>query len=240
MRRGACTEPSSLYDYIYSWKDYAAEAVQVAEILAREGAGEGSALLEAACGTGRYLEHLTPRYAVTGFDLDARMLRQARWRVPTGHFFLADMAEVHTAASFDALLCLFGGVGYLEPERALGAGMASFFQALRPGGVILIEPWVTPAEFVPDQPWLQTYSAPNFKLARVVVPRREGLRCVLDFHYQLARAGARVEQLHSQETLWLHEREAVQQAAERAGLRTRWTREGFMHGAHLLIGRRPA
>lgn len=232
------TRPEDLYDFVYSWKDYGAEAAAVRELLAAEGLREGSAVLEAACGTGRYLEHLQQWFDVSGFDLDPTMLRAARWRVSKGEFVLGDMSCFQADVPSDALLCLFGGVGYLSPGEQLAAGAAAFYRSVRPGGVALIEPWVEPAEFVAGRAWMQTYVAANFKLARLVVPRREGNRCVLDFHYQLARAGHRVEQLRAAEILWLHPLATLINVFENVGFEVRLTGQGFMPSKHLLICRR--
>ena len=232
------TRPEDLYDYVYSWKDYGSEAKAVRQLLAAEGIKAGSSVLEAACGTGRYLEHLQQWFEVSGFDLDSTMLRTARWRVPRGAFFLGDMSSLQVEVSSDVLLCLFGGVGYLSPGEQLAAGAAAFYNSVRPGGVALIEPWVEPAELVAGRSWMQTYVSTNFKLARLVVPRREGDRCVLDFHYQLARAGHRVEQLRSAEILWLHPTATLIEQFEGVGFEVRLTDQGFMPSKHLLICRR--
>jgi SAM-dependent methyltransferase len=237
--RSAGTSAEDLYDYVYSWKDYDGEAESIRQILIEEGVGEGSAVLEAACGTGRYLEHLSRWFEVSGFDLDPAMLRAACWRVPDGTFFSADMSGFSIPSPCDALLCLFGGVGYLEPTSARAAGAAAFFAAVRPGGVALLEPWVEPDEFEAGRAWMQTYVSSNFKLARLVVPRREGRRCVLDFHYQLARAGHRVEQLRGTETLWLHPIDDLVADLEATGFQVQRTNRGFMPSGNLLICRRP-
>lgn len=49
---------AALYDVLYSFKDYAAEAAAVRERLAARGGPEGARVLEAACGTGEHLRHL--------------------------------------------------------------------------------------------------------------------------------------------------------------------------------------
>ena len=239
MRARGGTRAEDLYDYVYSWKNYSEEAATVRRLLLSEGVAEGGRILEAACGTGRYLMHLQQWFSVAGFDLDRSMLRAARWRVPDGIFFLGDMSNFSVDGPCDALLCLFGGMGYLEPSTALASGAAAFFAAVRPGGVALVEPWVEPDEFVPGEAWMQTYAATNFQLARLVVPRREGERCVLEFHYQLARAGGRVEQLRSTEILYLHPLQRLVSALSSAGFQVETTGEGFMSSGHLLICRRP-
>lgn len=233
------TQPEDLYDYVYSWKNYGEEASAIRRILLEEGLSEGDRVLEAACGTGRYLMHLQQWFSVSGFDLDRTMLRSARWRVPSGMFFLGDMSKFTVHAPCDALLCLFGGMGYLEPSLSLSAGAAAFFAAVRPGGIALIEPWVEPDEFVSGQAWMQTYASANFQLARLVVPERDGRRCVLKFHYQLARAGGRVEQLQGTETLFLHPLEDLRSVLVDAGFCVQLSDQGFMPSGHLLICRRP-
>ena len=45
---------ADLYDLIYHFKDYAAEAARLRELL--EGVAAGAWITEAACGTGKYLE----------------------------------------------------------------------------------------------------------------------------------------------------------------------------------------
>ncbi|MEL6346719.1 MAG: class I SAM-dependent methyltransferase [Myxococcota bacterium] len=234
MRPGA----AALYDYIYAYKDYEGDAQKIHLLLNEAGVGNGSDVLEAACGTARYLECLQPWFSVSGFDLDREMLRQAAWRVPGGDFFQANMETFQPGRVWDALLCLFGGVGYLDPEEGLLRGLLAFHTALRPGGVLLVEPWVTPERFEPGKAWMQTYTAPNFKLARLVVPRLEGRQCVLEFHFQVARGGGRVEQLRSTERLWLHPLGLVVDCAREIGFSVELTRQGFMADGHLLICKR--
>jgi len=229
---------ADLYDYIYSWKDYAGEARRAAEILRGEGIGAGARLLEAACGTGRYLEHLQDDFVVSGYDLDPQMIRLAQWRVPRGTFSLGNMRSFVPQEPVDGMLCLFGGVGYLAPGAALREGIASFARAVRPGGVLLIEPWVTPERFGSGEAWLQTYVSPGFQLGRVVVPRLEGRQCVLEFHFQLARAGGRVQRSVATERLWLHTLDEVRAAAEDEGFTVALTGQGFMADRHLFVCRR--
>ena len=42
------------------------------------------------------------------------------------------------------------------------------------GGVLVIEPWITPEDWRVGEPHLQTYDSPDLKLARANVARREG------------------------------------------------------------------
>ena len=54
----------------------------VRQLLVDQGLKWETRLLEGACGTGRYLEHLAHHFDVAGFDLDSEMLTEARRRLP--------------------------------------------------------------------------------------------------------------------------------------------------------------
>ena len=62
---------AEIYDTVYSFKDYAAEAERVNELIQSRRPGAAS-LLDVACGTGKHLEQLRRWYAVEGVDLDRR------------------------------------------------------------------------------------------------------------------------------------------------------------------------
>ncbi len=47
----------------------------------------GNALLDVACGTGKHLLYLKPRYGVEGLDIDSHMLKTAQAQQPYVHFF---------------------------------------------------------------------------------------------------------------------------------------------------------
>jgi SAM-dependent methyltransferase len=55
------------YDAIYGYKDYAAEAGRLHELIQQRRPGART-LLDVACGSGRHIEHLAAFYDVTGVD----------------------------------------------------------------------------------------------------------------------------------------------------------------------------
>jgi ubiquinone/menaquinone biosynthesis C-methylase UbiE len=107
------TESAHLYDAIYSFKDYAAEAVQIATVV-RAAHPDARSILDVACGTGEHARHLgaTHGFAVDGLDLDAGLLRVARDKHPSGSFFEADMSGFALEKRYDAVLCVFSSIGY--------------------------------------------------------------------------------------------------------------------------------
>ena len=124
-----------VYDLLYPFKDYGAEARDLVELIGARNPSATS-LLDVACGTGRHLELLRASFPdVAGVDLDEGLLAIAQERLPDVPLTRADMRTVDLGRTFDAVTCLFSSVGYLrdadELERAVGRMAAH----LAPGGV---------------------------------------------------------------------------------------------------------
>ncbi len=226
---------SELYDLVYHFKDYRGDATRIARMLVERGLKAGAKVLEGACGTGTYLQWLNgvEKY---GYDLDPAMLELAHKRLPDATLWPADLADPRIPEPMDAILLLFGAVGYVPPER-LPAMIEAHAASLRPGGVLLLEPWVQPEEFLGNRPHMATYETPFLKIARQCVTRREGGWSVLDFHYLVARPDFPVEQLRSTERLWLYTHEELLAALE-PHFAVELSDQGFMDSGALFICRR--
>jgi SAM-dependent methyltransferase len=92
--------------------------------------------LDAACGTGRYSEHLAARgHQVVGVDSSPEMLDRARVRVPRGEFLLGDL---HRLPLPDDAVDLVVSSLALAHVPELAPVMAEFARVLRPGGHLVI------------------------------------------------------------------------------------------------------
>ena len=236
--KGMYGSRAELYDPIYHWKDYAAEAERLAAILGELGVADGARVLEAACGTGSHMARLAGRYRLTGFDRSAAMLEQARAKLPQAELFRADMADFRVAEPFDALLCLFSAIGYVYPEERLGRAAQAFAAAVRPGGGLVIEPWLTPETATQGKAALHSYDSEELKLARMVVTEIEGRLVRLDFHWLVARPGRPVTRFLDRHELWLYTHEEMLAAFEAAGFELRFEPDGLMPGRGLWLGTR--
>jgi SAM-dependent methyltransferase len=225
---GFIYERPAIYDQIYHAKDYASETDDLVERLEDRGVTSGDRVLEAACGTGLYLEHLQSHYDVSGFDINPVMLEHARDGLDDVELFTADMQSFSVDRSFDAVLCLFSSIGYADGVEGLEATARCFRKALRPGGVVIIDPWVMESEFIDGLASMQTYQSPERKIARQVVAERDGRLSPMEFHWLVADQGEGVEHASEIHELYLFTRQEYEEALESAGFEVHFDPTGLM------------
>jgi ubiquinone/menaquinone biosynthesis C-methylase UbiE len=97
----------------------------------------GAQVLDLGCGTGTLLtQRLAERCNVTGVDLSARLIEQARRHIPHATFIQADMTQLSfPAASFDAVVAFYS-LTHLPPEE-VPALLQSIAAWLRPDGIFV-------------------------------------------------------------------------------------------------------
>ncbi len=229
---------AGLYDLIYSGKDYRAEADRIAAILTEEGVPPGSRVLDVACGTGEHLATLARRYAVAGLDLNPAMLAIARKKLPTALLLEADMEEFSVEKSFDALLCLFSSIGYLHGKKALRRGARAFAGAVRPGGVVILEPWLSREAYREGTPHLHTYESEDLKVARAAVSGIRDDVAVIDFRWLVARRDGSIESFGERHELWFCPYPLLESVFRDAGIPLAYREEGLTPGRGLFVGRR--
>ena len=225
---------ADLYDLVYGFKDYAAEARRLDELI-RERRPEARSLLDVACGTGKHLAELSDSYPdVAGLDLDEALLAVARERLPHITFHHGDMTSFDLGRRFDAITCLFSSIGYTLTEARLHRAIGTMARHLEPGGVLIVEPWLDPSDWIPGHLHLLTVDEPDVKLSRASVAGLEQEVSIVDFHYLVAtRAG--VEYFTEHHELGLFTREQYRGAFEAAGLDVVHDEEGLI-GRGLYVG----
>jgi SAM-dependent methyltransferase len=182
------TQSAKYYDALYGAlnKDYRREAVRVEEIVAERCRSGGKDLLDIACGTGKHIEMFRERFACEGLDVDRTMLEIARARNPGVTFHLADMIGYNLGRRFDAIVCLFSSIGYVPNVQRLDQTLATAARHLKPGGVIIVEPWLKPEDAQDGSLNALYVDEPDLKVARMTVSRLDGNVSILNFHYMVA------------------------------------------------------
>ena len=171
------------YDRIYSFKDYAAEAEKLIVWIETHKQSSGRRLLDVACGTGHHLEFLSKSFNAEGLDLSPELLDLAQERNPGMTFHCADMRTFDLSSSYDVITCLFSSIGYMTTLQDLQKAVSNMAQHLVPGGVLLIEPWLTPDVWKSGSVHGMFIDDPDLKIARVNTSLTRGRLSVFDLHH---------------------------------------------------------
>ncbi len=180
---------AALYDAIYRGigKDYGAEAQQVAGLV-RANCPGARTLLDVACGTGGHLEHLSRQFDAEGLERSRHMASLARAKVPGVTVHEGDMRAFDLGRGFDVVTCLFSSIGYMLTVDDLGRAVACMAAHLAPGGVLVVEPWFGPDQWIDGHVVADSASEPGLAVARVSTSHRRGRVSTLEFHYTVATA----------------------------------------------------
>lgn len=225
------------YDAMYSFKNYAAEAAYVHELIEHYGRSGGNRLLDVACGTGKHAEELSSLYDVDGMDLDEGLLAIARERCPYLPFYAADMVDFDLEQKYDAVVCLFSSIGYAHPFDQMAKAMASMAKHLVSGGVLLVEPWLYKDNFESGHINLLTFEEPHLKIARMAHSERTDDLSTLDFEYLIGTPEGMTRETERHE-LGLYSSDQYDEAMRMAGLQTDYDPIGPM-GRGLFVGMKP-
>lgn len=174
------TDFASVYDFVYAGKDYAAESAAVTALI-RDRVPRAASLLDIACGTGGHLGHLTGSFTAEGLELSPEMAAIARER--GFEVTLGDMRDFDLGRRFDAVVCLFGAIGYAGGISGLDAAVAHMAAHLEPGGVLVIENFHAPGEFFDGYRVADGWVDGDRALTRLSVSELHGDVGVMNMHF---------------------------------------------------------
>ena len=181
------TKSAPLYDRLYHFVDYE-EAVRRVRAHLHAAHPDARTLLDVGCGTGRHLEYLARDYEVTGLDLNPELLEAARARCPGIPLHEGNMIDFDLSSRFDVITCLFSSIAYVRTLDNLRRTLAGFARHLRPGGVVLIEPWFTPETYWTDTVTTNVAESPEMKIVWMYSSTRQDRLAILDIHYLVGQA----------------------------------------------------
>lgn len=223
------------YDAIYeAMKDYAREAARLHMLIERYQQSGGTMLLDMACGTGLHDQHLQQWYQVEGADLSEAQLVVARKRLPAMTFHLADMTSFDLGKQYDIVTCLFSSIGHVTTLERMYRAISEMAKHLRPGGVLVVEPWIHPDDFVPGRRGTDFVELPDLIVARISSTEREGHICKLLMHHFVDRAGE-VTHFVERHDAAMYTIDEYMDAFRAAGLKVWHDSEGLM-GRGVFVG----
>jgi trans-aconitate methyltransferase len=188
---------ADLYDAIYAFKDYADEASKIRRLIDRERPG-AETILDVGCGTAEHAKLLSAEFQIDGIDIEPKFIEIARAKNPGGTFSVADMRTFDLGRRYDVVQCLFSSIGYLLMPEDTVAALKRFRAHLAPGGVILVEPWLSPNAYQRGVPYMTVVDKPDLKVCRMNVSERDGDVSILHFHYLIAtqEGVTKAEEIH--------------------------------------------
>jgi SAM-dependent methyltransferase len=191
------------YDSFTAGSDYEAWTGHVLALAERLGL-RGRSLLDLACGTGKsFVPFLRRGFSVTGCDVSAGMLAEARRKAPGAALLRADVRELDAIGRFDLVTCFDDSLNYLLEDADLAMALASAAANLDPHGLFLFD--------------LNTLLAYRTTFARDSVAERDG--AVFAWRGESAadaapgcRAAATIEVFAAREEEGLYERSSSRHA----------------------------
>jgi len=227
------------YDEIYAslGKNYEAEARRLRLLITRHKRSDGRALLDVACGTGKHAAVLSRWYQVEGVDLDAAMLRVARKKHPGIRFHQGDMVDFDLGKQYDVVTCLFSSIGYVRTPARLRAALRTMARHLRPGGVLLLEPWFSTRQWHPGSVRMSVNARSVRTIVRMSHTARRGRESILTFEY-LIGTGKGINRASEIHRMGLFSSSEYKLALQRAGLEVLHDARGLA-GRGLYIAKKP-
>ena len=120
-------------------EEYAEEVATFRARFLRHGVPDGGRVLHLGCGGGSIDHHLARHYRVTGVDVSAAMLAQARRVNPGVEYVEGDMRTVRLGRTFDAVL-VHDAIAYMTTVDELRAVYRTAAAHLPAGGLMLALP----------------------------------------------------------------------------------------------------
>ena len=230
--------PAELYDELYAWKNYEQESARLIEIIGRFKQTDGCRLLDVACGTGSHLVYLTDNFEITGLDKSEEQLAAAREKLPSAEFSCGDMLDFRLERDYDVVTCLFRSIGYAVQLADMRRAIKNMANHLRPGGLLIFEPFLTQEQYEPGRPHAVFIDKPELKISRIHTSKIENGRAVWEMHHLVGQS-AGVDYFVESHEMGLYTNGEYLQAVKDAGLKLKPAAGTLFEKCDLLIAVKP-
>jgi SAM-dependent methyltransferase len=227
------TKTADFYDALYHFKDYKAACDEIINFIQGHN-HKAATLLDVGCGSGKHLSYLQSAYRVEGLDLNGELLEIARKRCPDVPFHQEDMTSFQLTHTFDVVACFFSSIGYVATVENLNKSIAIMAKHLNPGGLLLIEPWITREKYWKGKLIANFTNLPELKISWMYIQEMEDNKSIFDINYMVGTVEG-INTFNEQHVMGLWTDEQYQQAFEKAGIKPHFNEKGFF-GRGLYYG----
>ncbi|MBX9938458.1 MAG: class I SAM-dependent methyltransferase [Candidatus Obscuribacterales bacterium] len=234
-----CYQSAGFYDLLNRQKDYAAEVAYLSSRIEKHKKSEGNRLLDVACGTGQHIYFLQTSMKCEGLDIDSEFLDICSDKLPGMKFHLGDMTNFQLADKFDVVTCLFSSIGYVKTVDLLDSTIKNMADHINPGGLLIIEPWYTPATFKPGHSTVIVEETDEYKIVRMNLWLQKEMVAQGHSHI-LVMNNAGIQHIQELHELALFTNEEYAASMRAAGLEVVEVDENGPIGRGLFVGRKIA
>ncbi len=228
------SKTAQYYDLVYSFKNYEEEAGKIKALIQKEHPAAKS-ILDVACGSAEHARYLIEDFRLDGIDLQPEFVEIAQKKIPSGKFTLADMSDFSLPERYDVVQCLFSSIGYLQEGQQVINALLCFKKHLKPGGIILVEPWFSPEQWNVGVPFMLTIDEPEIKICRMNTSGRDGKISQVHFHYLIGKPEG-VEHFEEDHSLALYTVDEMLSFFQQTELQVEYDPEGIF-GRGLYVAR---
>lgn len=215
---------AEIYDKIYHFKSYDRDVAYVLNCV-RQRLPEARSLLDVACGTGNHFGGLSVAFQLEGLELSPAMLERARVKHPGILLHQGDMIEFNLQRTYDVVCCLFRTIAFVKTREHFHRAIGAMARHLRPGGLLLIEPFFTPETYWTGHVKMNVLDEPELKIAWMYVSEREGDLGIMNNHFLVGRPSG-VEHFTEEHKMALLSRDDYATAFEAAELDLEYDKVG--------------
>ncbi len=226
---------ANLYDALYAEsKNYAQEVNRLHELIEEHKKSSGKKLIDIACGTGQHLFFLQNYYDVEGLDINPNFIEISQEKLPKAKIHKQDMTSFKLDDRYDVITCLFSSIGYTRTFQCLSDTLLNMRNHLKPGGLLVIEPWYTPSTFKPGHFTATIQEHDGGKVVRTNHWSQENGHSKGDSQFLVVDSTG-IKHIAEQHILGLFTREQYTEALAKAGLKVVYDDFGLI-GRGLYVG----
>ena len=183
---------AELYDHFYGKKPYKREVSFVRGCLKKYSASSVKNILDLACGTGSHALHLSQfDYSITAADYSRDMLRVAARKLSGASnvkVMYMDMLKFRKFSKpFDAVLCLFDSIGYVNTNENILKVLEGVHNNLRKNGLFIVEFWNAGSMLRSFEPMrVRSWKAGDKKITRKSQTKLRYFKQLADVSYSIS------------------------------------------------------